>query len=1072
MIFMRRFAFLFFAVACTSAFCRELTSYAVVLTDAPALASAFRSDAAALAQARTAARRSHESVKAALRGKGALVTGEVDTVMNAIFVNADAAQVDQLKALPGVAYVAKMPKFKLELDAAVQLINVPAAWSLLGGTSNAGAGIKIAVIDTGIDQTHAAFQDTTLTPPANFPRCDVPANCAFTNAKVIVARSYVSMLAAGSGAVPAANSRPDDLTARDHVGHGTAVAMAAAGQTNTGFPDTITGVAPKAFLGSYKVFGSPGVNDFTSGAAIIAALEAAFNDGMNIAVLSLGGTAFSGPTDTGAACGNPANQPCDPIAAAVQDVVNRGMVVVAAAGNAGATGSTKPTLGTVASPGDAPGAIAVAATTNSHIFTNSVTVNGLGSFNAQFGNGPLPTTVLNAPLSDVANVGDPLACSAPPAGSLAGTVALAQRGTCTFVTKVQNLQVAGAVGVIITNSNGDNSLVTAGGLSGTTSIPAVFIGYDDGQSIRGYLRANPSATVSVSPNVVTTSVSTYNQVASFSSRGPVLGGGSVKPDVAAVGTDIYLAAQHYDPNGDLYSANGYIVSQGTSFSAPQIAGVAALVLQAHPGWTPAQVKSAVVNNATQDITDGGVTASVLAVGAGKANAAASVTDNLTASPSSISFGILKSSTVSVTQAIQLVNTSAAPLNLTVTVNRRTAETNAHVSIDLPNLTIAAGQTGTINATLSGTLPVSGDYEGFITIQGAATSLQIPFLYVAGDGVPASIISVIGDGDNGIPGQSNSEGGILLQLLDRYGVPVSGYPIKFATTSGGGKITAADPSTDTNGFAGANDVLASVAGTNVFTATAGSLSTTFTIVSTIQPTINPAGAVNAASFAVGGGMAPGSFISLFGTGLSSLTMGASMVPLQLSMNTVSVSFDTPSQSVPGRLVFVSPGQVNVQVPWELQTSLNAGQTSAQIKVSAMGNSGAVYFLPLASYSPAFFEATPGTTAALDQNFALITASNPVAQGTVAQFFVNGLGPVNNQPASGDGAPFAPNLATTVGTPTVTIGGIKAPVQFSGLAPSLVGLYQVNAVVPNTGAGNQPVTISIGGVQSVISHVAVK
>ena len=153
-----------------------------------------------------------------------------------------------------------------------------------------------------------------------FPLCASLLNCAYVNNKVIVARSYVPLLNSGD----ATTSTPDDYSPRDRVGHGTATAMAAAGVTNTGPSDTITGVAPKAFLGSYKVFGSPGVNPFASGDAIIEALDDAFNDGMDIASLSLGGPALTGPLDSGGTCGGNAGQVCDPEATAGRKPWRRG----------------------------------------------------------------------------------------------------------------------------------------------------------------------------------------------------------------------------------------------------------------------------------------------------------------------------------------------------------------------------------------------------------------------------------------------------------------------------------------------------------------------------------------------------------------------------------------------------------------------------------------------------------------------------------------------------------------------------------------------------------------------------
>ena len=759
------------------------------------------------------------------------------------------------------------------------------------------------------------------------------------------------------------------------------------------------------------------------------------------------------------------------IAATVQAAATAtpSMIVVVAAGNAGADGNVQPSLGTMSSPADAPAAIAVAATTNSHEWSNAITVNGV-NYHSQLGNGPVPAATLTGPLSDIANVGDPQGCSAVPAGSLTGTVTLIARGTCTFVVKVQNAETAGAIGVIFTNNPGDDSIITPGGLGGT-SIPAALIGYDDGQAIRAYLANHAGAPVSIDPNLSAFSVSTYNQMASFSSRGPVLGSAALKPDIAAAGTDLYLAAERYDPNGDLYSANGYIVSQGTSFSTPQIAGVAELVKQEHPEFTAAQVKAAIMNTATQDVTDNGSVASVLAVGAGKADARAAVAANLLTSPASVSFGVIKAASLPVSQQIQLQNLSTAALNVSVTLNRRTGENNAVTSIDLPSVSIPAGQTGAIHLTLSGNVPSPGIYEGYVTVQSAATSINVPYMYAVGSGTAADLISIAGDGDTGIAGSENSEGGLFFQVLDQFGLPAANVPVTFRAASGGGTVSNSDRATDVYGFAGSNDTLGSTPGVNVFEATAGSLSTTFTIVSATQPAIFPNGALNGASFQLGQPVAPGSIVSLFGSNLSPVTQPFSTPYFPISMQDVSVSFDTPTLSVPGRLIYLSPGQINIQVPWEMQQAVAAQQTAVQVKVSIGGISGAVYNLPLAAYSPGIFESPVGSAAALDLNNELISASNPAAQGKAVQLFVNGLGPVSNQPASGDPASLITQSLTPV-TPTVTIGGQSAQVIFSGLAPGYAGLYQVNAIVPATGAGIQPISISIGGVTSKQINLAVK
>jgi uncharacterized protein (TIGR03437 family) len=234
---------------------------------------------------------------------------------------------------------------------------------------------------------------------------------------------------------------------------------------------------------------------------------------------------------------------------------------------------------------------------------------------------------------------------------------------------------------------------------------------------------------------------------------------------------------------------------------------------------------------------------------------------------------------------------------------------------------------------------------------------------------------------------------------------------------------------------------------------------------LKPAISANGAVNAASFQAGPA-APGSYISLFGTGLSDDTRAATTASLPLSLDSVSVSFDVPAAnlSLPGRLVYVSPGQVNLQVPWELQ-----GRSSAHIKVSVEFSSGVVYTLPLAAYSPAVFEYTEASSgtrlaAAQDANFGLIGSANPAQRGQTIVLYANGLGPVDNPPATGEPAPAQP-LANTLATPVVTISGQRATVTFSGLAPGFPALYQINAVVPpSVATGVQPVVVSIGGTDS--------
>ncbi|HYP13064.1 MAG TPA: S8 family serine peptidase, partial [Bryobacteraceae bacterium] len=238
----------------------RLDRYALVL-EGPPLASqaAERKDLQRLAvsdrRSRLAAQ--HGSVRSALAQRNIRVTGANQLLANVIFVEADKARAGELQSLPGVVYVERLRPLELHLNQGLQLMRVQNAWGAVNGEQNAGAGVKIGVLDTGIDIGHPAFRDDNYQYPAGFPKCQQSlGDCAYVNRKVIAARSYVNMLA-GSASDPEF-TRPDDLSPRDRVGHGTAVAMIAAGQRSEGPAATITGVAPRAYLGNYKVFGSPG----------------------------------------------------------------------------------------------------------------------------------------------------------------------------------------------------------------------------------------------------------------------------------------------------------------------------------------------------------------------------------------------------------------------------------------------------------------------------------------------------------------------------------------------------------------------------------------------------------------------------------------------------------------------------------------------------------------------------------------------------------------------------------------------------------------------------------------------
>jgi len=1108
--------------------------YTVILEDAP-VSGRFVSREEMGGAPAAAYRQQIETKQLALvkemESRNIKVTGRESTLINALFVTVTPDRLAELQGLPGVLGVRPMRRAKPTMNKAVQVMNAPAAWNLVGGQSNAGKGIKIAILDTGIDQTHPAFQDSSLTAPAGFPKCTTghPEDCAYTNSKVIVARSYVRALALSQVTDPknpAAQSVPDDYSPRDRVGHGTAVASVAAGNTNTGAV-TFTGMAPKAWLGSYKIYGSPAVNDSTDDQVMIEALSDAVADGMDVVNLSTSVTALTGALDIGAICGNPAGVPCDPLAAAYEAAAKAGTIIVVAAGNFGDdayfAGAQYPNFDSISSPATAPSVISAGASTNSHVMTPGVSVNaanapsnlkGIAAEISDATFAPSQIGANSAPLVDITKLGnDGLACAALPAFSLIGSYALIERGTCDFFTKATNAQSAGAVGVVFYMAD-SSTLISPSGLSFTG--PAVMISNSDGLALKNYIDANPGQPVTIDLAAIDTDLNTYsqanalspagpNQLASYSSVGPTPDG-AIKPDLVAVGgfdsalaagisSGLYAATQSYDPTLDsggstLYSVNRYLAADGTSFSAPMAAGAAALVKQAHPGYTAAQVKSALVNVASQVVTtdDIGDPVDVQWLGAGMLDAGAAAAATVTAEPATVSLGFVKSGVLPVTKTITITNKGTDSVTLAAAVAANTTAKGATVAVDKPSITLAAGANTTLTVTLSGTVPAAGEYSGAVTLTATGVSLRLPYMFLVGDGVAFNANPIFGAA-GGVPG---SDGGTLAVLVtDQFGVPVVGSPVSFSIAPRGSvtlESVSGEPAcspasspvsttcnTDNYGIAYTEAILGQNISTPTITARAAGITFQLGAFILAAPQINAAnGVVNAANFQ--SPVAPGSYITIFGSNLVDSTIltnatgdSETTTILPLSLDFVTVSFDVPSAgiSVPGHLNFVSSGQINLQVPWELQ-----GQSSVQVKVTMDGVFGNVVTVPLAAYTPGFFEGN-GIAAAINATQGnIVTASTPVHAGDVVELFANGLGPVNNQPASGDPAPSSP-LATTTTQPVVTIGGQQAPVSFSGLAPGFPAMYQVNVTVPSgVAAGAPAITMAIGGTTSKASTLPLK
>lgn len=229
----------------------------------------------------------------------------------------------------------------------------------------------------------------------------------------------------------------------------------------------------------------------------------------------------------------------------------------------------------------------------------------------------------------------------------------------------------------------------------------------------------------------------------------------------------------------------------------------------------------------------------------------------------------------------------------------------------------------------------------------------------------------------------------------------------------------------------------------------------------QPTVG--GIVNGASFVPGQAIAPGSLFSIFGTNLAAAPAGADTIPLSTSLGGVTVKFVSGSTTIDAPLLYLQSNQINAVVPW----SLVPGNATVTVTNGNAVSSAAP--VTIGEFSPAVFAI--GTMAAVqnvDGSLAQPTGSipgrttHPAAIGDVVIIYATGLGPVTTSPAEGD----TPSQTTdTLHKPFVGIGGVSAVIQFCGLSPQFVGVYQLNVVVPSVAPGNDvEVFLSLGGISS--------
>lgn len=488
-------------------------------------------------------------------------------------------------------------------------IGAEKVWPSLGGRDHAGQGLIVGVIDSGIWPEHPMLKDVGLPKPAGGPwKCqfgdggaDLGATFACNN-KLVGAYTFLatalSVGAVGSGEYCVTLAR---CSARDADGHGTHTATTAAGSYVASAPmlgtdrGPVSGIAPGASVISYKVC-STGCYSSDS----VAAVQQAILDGVDVINFSISGgvSAYT-----------------DPVELAFLDATAAGISVNASAGNEG------PGSGTANHAG--PWVTTVGASTSNRSFSSTLTLTSSDGATYSKDGATVTTGVTATPVvlaSAVPGYTGGALCLAPfAAGSLTGKVVVCERGTNGRVEKGFFASQGGAAGFILYNpttsdTETDNHFLPAIHLEGPNT------------DLLAFLAGHPGVTATWATGKVVASQG--DVMAGFSSRGPL--GDFVKPDVTAPGVQVLAGNTPTPADPAVLPGQLYQAIAGTSMSSPHSAGVSTLVRAAHPGWNPAQVKSALMTSSLQAVVNAdGTTAGVFDRGAGSIRADRAVAPSLT-----------------------------------------------------------------------------------------------------------------------------------------------------------------------------------------------------------------------------------------------------------------------------------------------------------------------------------------------------------------------------------------------------------------------------------------------------------
>jgi len=676
---------------------------------------------------------SQNAIKPAIQAAGGVVRSDYQNAYNGISVRIARNKLSALKTLPGVVGVHVVRPMQQSNAISVPYLGVPTAWSTPFFWR--GLNQKVAIIDTGIDYTHGNFRfPGTVATPAEFDAADatdtLPANPALFGPAAAKVKGGIDLVgddynASAPDGDPALVPHPDP-NPLDCNGHGSHVAGTAAGfgvlangSTFGGPYDTTThtpnrflvgpGVAPRANLYAVRVFGCEGSTDMT-----VDAIEWSLDNGMNVINMSLGA---------------PFGLRNDPSAVAATNAAKAGIVVVTSAGNEG------PSPYIAGSPGIASNVINTAANESLGSFPgftlslpsgspNPITgINANGETDVTDGTQYTIVSVDDNPAT--ASVDESLGCSVasfppPPNGN---SMAVVVRGVCARVAKAIFGQQAGYAAVAMVNnatslppyegpifSNPDD------GVPFTVTIP--FIGVrglattagSDGNRLRA---ASGSLTT-----VNNTSVSNpnFSGLASFSSGGPRTGDSFLKPWITAPGVSIFSTLVG---SGNLPGGNS-----GTSMASPHVAGVAALVRQAHPGWFGDELTAAIVNTGNPGAIAGTTPYKTSRAGTGLVSPLAATRTQVVAFAGNrepvANFGYFEGvDNFTATRTIRLWNKGAAPVTFNVGTSNAAGSPHS-LTASQGSVTVPAGGFSPVHVTLSVGIGSVGNASAFREVSGLVT----------------------------------------------------------------------------------------------------------------------------------------------------------------------------------------------------------------------------------------------------------------------------------------------------------------------------------------------------------------